>query len=123
MGLKRSDMNRQGKIWGSTKSLFFKNNVEIHRIEANEGGYCSKHKHDHKYNAFFVERGQLKITVWKNDYDLVDETIISDQEMSIVKPQEYHMFEAMEDTVAYEIYWTEINTDDIIRESCGGNNE
>ena len=116
-------MNIQGKVWGHTQPLFLKNNVEIHRIEAKQGGYCSKHKHEHKYNAFFVERGQLKITIWKNDYDLVDETIISDQQMSTVKPCEYHMFEAMEDTVAYEIYWTEISPDDIIRENAGGNNE
>ena len=113
-------MNKQGKIWGSTQSLFLNNNVEIHRIEAKQGGYCSKHKHEHKYNAFFVERGQLKITIWKNDYDLVDETIISDQQMSTVKPCEYHMFEAMEDTIAYEIYWTEISPEDIVRENCGG---
>jgi len=113
-------MNIQGKVWGKTQSLFLKNNVEIHRIEANKGGYCSKHKHNHKYNAFFVEKGKLKIAIWKNDYDLIDETIISDQQMSTVKPQEYHMFEALEDTVAYEIYWTEISEDDIDRENAGG---
>jgi quercetin dioxygenase-like cupin family protein len=113
-------MNIQGKVWGQTQPLFLKNNVEIHRIEAKQGGYCSKHKHEHKYNAFFVERGQLKITIWKNDYDLVDETIISDQQMSTVKPHEYHMFEAMKDTIAYEIYWTEIESDDIVRECRGG---
>ena len=113
-------MNIQGKFWGSTQSLFLKNNVEIHRIEVNEGGYCSKHKHDHKYNAFFVEKGQLKIIIWKNDYDLIDETIISDKQMSVIKPQEYHKFIALEDTVAYEIYWTELDSNDIFRENCGG---
>jgi len=115
-------MNKHGKVWGCTKNLFCKNNVEIHRIEVKEGGYCSKHKHNHKYNSFFVERGRLKITVWKNDYELVDETIISDQEMSTVQPKDYHKFEAIEDTVAYEIYWTEIDKEDIIRENCGGKN-
>jgi quercetin dioxygenase-like cupin family protein len=113
-------MNIQGKVWGKTQPLFLKNNVEIHRIEAKQGGYCSKHKHEHKYNAFFIEQGQLKITIWKNDYDLIDETIISDQQMSVVKPGEYHKFEALEDTIAYEIYWTELETDDIVRETCGG---
>ena len=62
----------------------------------------------------------MKITIWKNDYDLIDETIISDQQMSTVKPHEYHMFEAMKDTIAYEIYWTEIESDDIVRECRGG---
>lgn len=113
-------MNIQGKAWGNTQCLFLKNNVEIHRIQTNKGGYSSKHKHNYKYNAFYVEKGKLKIKIWKNDYDLVDETIICNQQLSIVKPQEYHMFEAIEDTVAYEIYWTEIQTEDIIRESKGG---
>ena len=33
--------NIQGKIWGKTQGLFNKNNVEIHRIETNKGGFCS----------------------------------------------------------------------------------
>ena len=71
------NLHKQGKVWGSTQPLFNKNNVEIHRIKTNKGGYCSKHKHEHKYNCFYVERGLLKITVWKNDYDLVDETMLT----------------------------------------------
>lgn len=113
-------MNIQGKIWGSTQEILSKNNVEIHRINAKKGFHCSKHKHEHKYNAFFVEQGVLRVTVWKNDYDLVDETILSNQQMCVVYPKEYHMFEALEDTVAYEIYWVEISKNDIVRESCGG---
>lgn len=112
-------MEKQGKIWGITQSLFLKNNVEIHRIEVNKDGYCSKHKHDYKYNCFFVERGQLKISIWKND-GLVDKTILSDQETLTVPPKWYHMFEAIKDTIAYEIYWTEIDAKDITRENCGG---
>jgi quercetin dioxygenase-like cupin family protein len=112
--------NIQGKVWGDTQCLFFKNNVEIHRINTNKGGYCSKHKHDYKFNAFYIERGKMKITAWKNDYDLVDETIIEDQQMTVVPPREYHMFEALEDTVAYEIYWVDLPKKDIIRDNHGG---
>ena len=112
--------NVQGKVWGNTRPLFLKNNVEIHRIEANAGGYCSKHCHEHKYNLFFVECGKLKITAWKNDYDLIDETIISDGQATVVPPGEYHTFEAIEDTVAYEIYRVELLEKDITRENCGG---
>lgn len=113
-------MNRQGKIWGSTSEIFNKNNVGIHRIEAKKGGYCSIHKHEHKYNMFFVESGMMRIKVWKNDYDLVDETILSDREMSIVNPGEFHQFEALENTIAYEIYWTTLDSSDIIRKTSGG---
>ncbi len=108
-----------GKAWGLTQTLFNKNNVEIHRIEINQGGFCSKHRHLHKYNAFFVERGKLRVSVWKDDYDLIDETIIEAGGLTVVEPGEFHQFHAMESTVAFEIYWVEI-TKDIERESCGG---
>ena len=115
--------NIQGKVWGETQPLFCKNNVEIHRIEVNKGGFCSKHKHQYKYNAFFVDSGCLKITAWKNDYDLIDETLVKTGQITTCPPNEYHKFEALEDTVAYEIYWVELNEKDIIRENCGGTDE
>ena len=43
------NLHKQGKVWGQTQPLFNKNNVEIHRIETNKGGYCSKHKHEFKH--------------------------------------------------------------------------
>jgi len=114
-------MNIQGKIWGNTSNLFSKNNVEINRIVCNKGGFCSKHRHTSKYNMFFVEKGTLEINVWKNDYNLVDKTILKAQQNCIVAPGEYHTFRCFEeDTVAFEIYWVEINPDDIERKSVGG---
>tara|TARA_Y100000310_G_scaffold210835_1_gene211481 strand:+ start:1766 stop:2116 length:351 start_codon:yes stop_codon:yes gene_type:complete len=110
----------QGKVWGETRSLFCKNNVEVHRIEVNAGGFCSKHKHEHKYNAFYVESGRLRVTAWKNDYDLVDETTVRAGQITTCPPKEYHSFQALEDTVAYEIYWIELDEKDIVREDCGG---
>ena len=114
------NLQKQGKVWGFTQPLFNKNNVEIHRIETNAGGYCSKHKHQFKHNCFFVETGKMKITAWKNDYDLVDVTILEAGEATTIPPNEYHMFEAVEDTVCYEIYWVELSDTDIVRENHGG---
>ena len=59
------------------------------------------------------------IRVWKNDYNLVDETILEDGDFTQVKPGEYHQFEALEDTIAFELYWAEFDHGDIIRESVG----
>ncbi len=117
------NLHKQGKVWGTTQPLFNKNNVEIHRIETDKGGYCSKHKHQYKYNCFYVEKGKLKITAWKNDYNLVDITILSTGEATTVPPGEYHVFEALEDSVCYEIYWVEISESDIIREDHGGTSQ
>ena len=110
----------QGKVWGGTKKIFANNNFELHRIEVKKGGFCSKHKHIHKINAFYIEKGKLKIPIHETDCDLVDETIASTGDLSIVKPGKFHEFEALENTIAYEIYWVELNHDDIERENVGG---
>ena len=115
-------MNKvQGKIWGKTQDIFKNPNFELHRIEINKGGYCSKHKHTYKFNAFYIEKGKLKISIYQTDYDLVDDTIAITGDLSIAEPGLYHKFEALEDTICYEIYWVELDTNDIERESVGGN--
>ena len=114
-------MEIQGKVWGFTSTIFKKNNVQINRIEGVKGGYCSKHKHNHKFNMFFVEKGQLSVSVWKHDYKLVDVTVVGALQSTVVKPGEYHKFEVTgENTIAYEIYWIELDDEDIAREDHGG---
>lgn len=113
-------MLKQGKVWGDTIELFNKNNVSIHRIFAKKDHFCSKHKHDFKHNVFYVESGKLKIEHWQIDYGLVDTTIVSAGESCSIPPQHYHKFTALEDTIAYEIYYVELNDNDIKRIDCGG---
>lgn len=112
-------MNRQGKVWGYTSLLVNKNNVEVHLVFIQKGGYCSKHCHKHKYNQFIVTSGRLKVTQWKG-YGLADETILESGMECTVSPNEFHQFEALEDTHALEVYWVDLDQDDIIREGCGG---
>lgn len=113
-------MNIQGKIWGLTQNIFLHNNVQIDRIKAKSGGYSSKHKHFYKYNMFYIESGEVDIYVWKNDYDLIDITTLTTNQSTVVKPNEYHKFLAKKDSVIYEIYWTELNVEDIDRTNVGG---
>ncbi len=108
-----------GKVWGTTELIEQNGVLEFHRIMIEKGGVCSKHKHLYKWNGFMVESGALLIRVWQNDYDLVDETILNPGEYTKVKPGLYHQFEAIERTVAYELYWAEFKTHDIIRETVG----
>ena len=115
-------MEIKGKIWGKTSPIFCKNNVEIHRLEGKKGGFCSRHRHWAKFNRFFVERGKIKVTITK-DYGsgiLDDVTIIGPGEQTTVSPGDLHSFEILEDCVAYEIYWVELDPDDIERETVGG---
>jgi mannose-6-phosphate isomerase-like protein (cupin superfamily) len=110
---------KAGKIWGTTELLEDNPSLEFHRIEAKKYGVCSKHKHNYKWNGFFVESGKMIIRVWKNDYDLVDETILTAGQYTKVAPGEYHQFEVIEDCVAFELYWVEFPSTDIERETVG----
>lgn len=110
---------KQGKIWGETIEIFNKNNVSFHRIKINKGSCCSKHYHDHKHNIFFVESGKIKIQEWKNEYDLVDETILNSGELCSVPPKNYHRFIGLENSIVYEIYYVELDQEDIFREDVG----
>ncbi len=112
-------MMKAGKVWGETVEILSNGNFELHRIKANKGGTCSKHLHRYKWNGFYVESGKLLIRVWKKDYELVDETIVSVGEFCAVKPGEFHQFVALEDSVAFELYWAEFDPNDIVRENVG----
>jgi mannose-6-phosphate isomerase-like protein (cupin superfamily) len=110
--------SKNGKIWGETSLLFARNNVEVHRIKALAGGSSSKHRHAHKHNGFFVESGRLKVEVWKG-YGIVDKTTLGPGESTDIGPGEYHRFTAIEDAVAFEIYWVQLDPCDIERDGVG----
>ena len=111
--------NKAGKIWGQTELIHANGVLEFHKIDYKAGGVCSKHKHQFKWNEFYVVSGKMKIRVWQKDYDLVDETILGPGDFTRVKPGLMHSFEGIEDGVAFELYWAEFNHDDIQRESVG----
>ena len=111
--------NIAGKIWGSTALILANNSLEFHKIDFRKGGVCSKHKHEYKWNGFYVMYGQLKIRVWQKAYELVDETILKAGDFTAVKPGLFHSFEGLADGVAFELYWAEFNHNDIERESIG----
>lgn len=112
-------MNKQGKIWGFTQEIFNKNNVSIHRIVINKNGTCSRHYHDFKHNIFFVESGKILVQEWKKEYSLIDETILNAGDICSVPPKNYHKFIGLEDSVVYEIYYVELQNNDIIRDGIG----
>jgi quercetin dioxygenase-like cupin family protein len=111
--------NKAGKIWGQTELIHANGVLEFHRIDFKAGGVCSKHKHQFKWNGFYVVSGRMKIRVWQRDYDLIDETILGPGDFSRVKPGLMHSFEGLEDGMAFELYWAEFNHDDIQRETVG----
>jgi len=113
---------KAGKVWGSTEQLLMTPMIEVHRILIEPNSYCSMHKHEFKWNMFYVISGELEIHVRKNDYKLIDITTIRDGEWTSVRPNEFHMFKTLDSPVeALEIYYLEPIKNDIVRESVGGN--
>ena len=110
-----------GKIWGQTELVHANGVLEFHRIEFKAKGTCSKHKHEFKWNGFFVESGQMKVLVWQEGKQegMVDETVLNAGDFMQVKPGLYHQFIGMKDGVAFELYWAEFDHNDIQRESVG----
>jgi mannose-6-phosphate isomerase-like protein (cupin superfamily) len=110
---------KAGKIWGQTELIHANGVLEFHRIEYKKDIACSKHKHEFKWNGFFVESGKMMVKVWQKDYDLVDETILNPGDFMRVKPGVFHQFIGLEDGVAFELYWAEFDHNDIKRETVG----
>jgi mannose-6-phosphate isomerase-like protein (cupin superfamily) len=109
-----------GKIWGKTQNLYLDNNSEVHFLEGNKGGYCSKHLHKNKWNRFFVISGKIKVTIYRAN-GLEDETILEAGHFTDVPPMIKHRFEVLEDCLCIEIYWTDnLDSSDIVRDDIGG---
>jgi mannose-6-phosphate isomerase-like protein (cupin superfamily) len=109
----------EGKVWGTTEPILQSAAVEVHRIKVELGAYCSQHKHQSKINMFYVISGELEIQRWK-DYGLCDSTHLFAGDTSIVPAGEMHKFIAHQETEALEIYWAELNHNDIQRTNVGG---
>jgi len=112
-------MIKQSKIWGETSKFFSKNNVEIHRLNITEGGYCSEHYHNFKYNMFLVESGEIEVTIYR-DNGIKETTVLKDCDQTTVPPNFIHRFKANKDSVVYEIYWVALEGEDIERRTVGG---
>ena len=110
---------KSGKIWGSTELIHANGVLEFHRIDFKKGIKCSKHKHKYKWNGFYVVSGKMIVRVWKDDQELVDETLLNAGDWTRIKPGEYHQFEGVEDGIAFELYWANFDHSDIDRESVG----
>lgn len=110
---------QSGKFWGKTQGIFEGPNSEVHYLQIEQGGYCSKHRHVHKYNRFFLIEGSLKIIIYRPQGE--DITILSPGDYTDVPPNTWHRFECLETSKCLEIYWVEdLDPGDIEREDTGG---
>jgi quercetin dioxygenase-like cupin family protein len=106
-------MNKTIKLWGVTSEIFTNDSVSIHRIEIIKEQKCSKHFHEYKYNMFFVETGKIIVHRWEED--TIISSVLKEEESLVISPRVWHQFEAIEDSIVYEIYYTKLENNDIIR--------
>lgn len=93
---------------------------EIHKLTILPHAACSLHKHRYKWNSFLVFSGELFIDVEKDDYKLTDVTRLKPGEIMTVKPDEFHRFRTgKKPCIAYEMYYCEPLSKDIIRKTVG----
>lgn len=102
------------KLWGDTELLFKNAITEIYRANINKNKYSSKHYHKNKYNLFYIENGILLVKVWHNTSNYT-EHILRAGDRLCVQPEIWHQFLAIEQSAILEIYFTEINNNDIVR--------
>ena len=51
---------------------------------------------------------------------MIDITTLEADEWTTIKPGQFHSFEAVDDTLAFELYYPEPLSSDIIRKTVGG---
>lgn len=106
------------KAWGTDQCIKQNASFELHRISIMPGGFCSRHRHQHKWNGFLVESGKMTLMVWRESQPTVIE--LSAGDYAEVEPGRLHQFMCDGKVVAYEMYWTQLDASDIVRESTGG---
>ena len=112
-------MKSAGKIWGTTTQIEANGSLEFHRIEFKKDFQCSEHYHSTKSNGFFVEEGKLMIKMWPENTEIVDTTILNKGDYMEVPAGVWHQFVGLTDGIAFELYWSEFDKDDIVRRSQG----
>ena len=107
-----------GKVWGTTQVVFDWNNVEVNRLLPIKSSFCSEHRHHSKHSRFFVLRGKIHVKIFRDD--LTDVVELGPGGSTDIPPNVWHQFDVDEDSDVIEIYWVELDADDIERRTKGG---
>jgi mannose-6-phosphate isomerase-like protein (cupin superfamily) len=107
------------KNWGTTEALLRTPLIEVHRIAVRPFACCSWHKHERKWNAFFVADGALRIEI--DELPRLTMTPLRSHGFLAVGPGVWHRFTTGgEPAVAIELYYPDCLSEDIIRRDVGG---
>jgi len=108
-------MERTYKTWGEKWNVFQNDLCEVSILYLKPHQRCSWHKHQTKFNQFFVIEGEIYIkTEWGKSY-------IEKGQVFTTRPLEYHEFQtADKPAVIQEIMYVKYDPEDIDRQTLGG---
>jgi mannose-6-phosphate isomerase-like protein (cupin superfamily) len=114
-------VRQEDKLWGMNYIMHIDNVFQACHITIKKGGFCSNHRHTHKWNQFYIISGKLAVELFKEGDKAPYSILYLGPNDSIkVMPGVNHKFHAMEDTEAIEIYSVNVSEEDILREDTGG---
>ena len=111
-------MERTRKTWGEKHNIFENSLCETSVLRLEPWKRCSWHKHQAKYNLFYVLSGKLIIKLTGGKAEVLPGQIFT------TRPGEWHEFQTNEEpTVIIEVMYVEYDSGDIERETLGGDIE
>lgn len=113
-------LHETAKFWGTNRCIYGDINFEVHHAQIVAGGYSSKHHHVHKVNNFYIVDGTLCVILYGADGKEAHTVTLGAGTMFSVPPGVEHKFEAITDVDLIEIYWANLDPDDIVRADIGG---
>jgi len=108
-------MERTHKTWGQKWAIFKNDTCETSVLYLNPGQRCSWHKHQSKYNMFFVVAGDINV---KHEWGT---THVAQGQTFTTAPGEWHEFQTINvPATIIEVMYVQYNDDDIERKTLGG---
>ncbi len=108
-------MERTYKTWGEKWVVFANDLCEVSILYLKDNQRCSWHKHQCKYNQFFVIAGDLWIKMEDGTAHLTKGQIFT------TRPGEWHEFQTHDGRcVVQEIMYVKYDSEDIERDKVGG---
>ena len=108
-------MERTMKTWGEKKNIFHNDLCEVSVLDLVPNQRCSLHKHQTKFNTFYVIEGELFI---KTEWGVAQ--LQAGQDFT-TRPREFHEFQtAKQPCKVIEVMYTQYDAEDIERETLGG---
>ena len=108
-------MQRTKKTWGDKNNIFENDTCEVSVLYLEPYQRCSWHRHDCKYNLFFVLSGKLVLKLEDGESEVMPGQIFT------TVPGEYHEFQTRDEkTVCIEVMYVQYDSHDIQRVTLGG---